>query len=110
MFCWYRRGLSKHYQGKSDSFKSLASVKSLEDLAKKRESQRKKMKPCKSYGGVLDGHKSSTLPPKAVVSKKVSRGFFLSSLGKTRGSLIGGVLGLHSMYKKELLICKPREV
>ncbi|GLT48494.1 hypothetical protein SLA2020_221150 [Shorea laevis] len=30
-----KRGLSKSYQGKSQSFSSLASVKSVEDLAKK---------------------------------------------------------------------------
>ncbi|KAF5481938.1 hypothetical protein F2P56_002548 [Juglans regia] len=78
-----KRGLSKHYQRKSESFTSLASVKKLEDIGK-----REKLKSCKSYGGGLDGHKSST-PPKAIISKKISRGSFLSSLGK-RGGLCGG--------------------
>ncbi|KAF5458944.1 hypothetical protein F2P56_022936 [Juglans regia] len=86
-----KRGLSKHFQGKSQSFTSLASVKSLEDLAK-RAPQRKKMKSCKSYGGGLDGHKSST-SPKAIISKKASRsGSLLSSLSR-RGSLLGGRSG-----------------
>ncbi|KAG2712992.1 hypothetical protein I3760_04G153000 [Carya illinoinensis] len=86
-----KRGLSKHFQGKSQSFTSLASVKSLEDLAK-RAPQRRKMKPCKSYGGGLDGHKSST-PPKATISKKASRsGSLLSSLSR-RGNSLGGRSG-----------------
>lgn len=62
-------------------------MKSLEDLAKKTP-QRRKMKSCKSYGGGLDGHRSGT-PPKAVISKKASRGSFLSSLSK-RSSFVGG--------------------
>ncbi|GMY36191.1 hypothetical protein FCV25MIE_31433 [Fagus crenata] len=82
-----KRGLSKHYQGKSQSFTSLASVKSLEDLAKRATPHRKKMKSCKSYGGDLDGHKSRTTP-KATISKKASRGSFWSSTGK-RSSLLG---------------------
>lgn len=50
------------------------------------------MKPCKSYGGGLDGHKSST-PPKATISKKASRsGSLLSSLSR-RGSSLGGRSG-----------------
>jgi hypothetical protein len=93
MCCGYcRRGLSRYYEGKSQSFSSLASVKSLEDLLKKTQSphHRKKMKACKSYAGGLDnGHKSSTLP-KATISKKVLRGgSSLSSVGR-RGSLLAG--------------------
>lgn len=76
-----RRGLSKYYQGKSQSFTSLASVKSVEDLAKKGYGYRMRMKSCKSYGGGLDGHRPYS--PKATISKKTSsRGPFLSSLAK----------------------------
>ncbi|KAL4651850.1 hypothetical protein ACB092_01G190500 [Castanea dentata] len=82
-----KRGLSKHYQWKSQSFTSLASVKSLEDLAKRTPPHRKKMKSCKSYGGGLDGHKART-SPKATISKKASRGSCWSSMDK-RGSLLG---------------------
>ncbi|XP_034700553.1 uncharacterized protein LOC117925600 [Vitis riparia] len=81
-----KRGLSKYFQGKSQSFTSLASVKSLEDLAKKGTPNRKKMKSCKSYGGGLDVHKLYT--PKATISKKASRGSLLSSLGR-RGVIMG---------------------
>ncbi|KAJ9167890.1 hypothetical protein P3X46_019480 [Hevea brasiliensis] len=85
------RGLSKFYQGKSQSYTSLASVKSLEDLAKKVTTvtpYRSKIKSCKSYAGALDVQKCYS--PKATISKRgsSSRGSLLSSLGK-RGSLAG---------------------
>lgn len=70
------RGLSKFYNGKSQSFTSLASAKSLEDLAKRVNNniiipQRKKMKCCKSYGGGLDAQRSYS--PKASIAKKPSK-------------------------------------
>ncbi|CAL0301395.1 unnamed protein product [Lupinus luteus] len=43
-----KRGLSKFYQGKSQSFTSLASVGSLEDLSKPENPYKKKLKSCKS--------------------------------------------------------------
>ncbi|KAI3932092.1 hypothetical protein MKW92_032175 [Papaver armeniacum] len=61
-----KRGLSKHFQGKSQSFTSLADVSCIEDLVKKESGYgRKKMmiKTCKSYGGGLDIQKK-------VISKK----------------------------------------
>ncbi|XP_022721476.1 uncharacterized protein LOC111278958 [Durio zibethinus] len=67
-----KRGLSKYFHGKSESFTSLSSVKSIEELAKKESPYRKKMKACKSYGGGLDSHKLYTLP-RATISKKFSR-------------------------------------
>ncbi|KAL7240000.1 hypothetical protein ACSBR2_005796 [Camellia fascicularis] len=83
-----KRGLSKYYQGKSQTFGSLACVESLEDLAKKGRQSciRRKLKSCKSYGGGVDNH--STYSPKATISKKTSssRLSLLSSLG-TRGTL-----------------------
>lgn len=84
--CICRRGLSKYYQGKSQSFTSLSRAMSIEDLAKKETPYRKKMKSCRSYGGGLD--------IKATISKKnsSSRGSFsslsCSSAGK-RGSFVG---------------------
>ncbi|ESR40098.1 hypothetical protein WN944_021950 [Citrus x changshan-huyou] len=81
-----KRGLSKYYQGKSQSFTSLSRAMSIEDLAKKETPYRKKMKSCRSYGGGLD--------IKATISKKnsSSRGSFsslsCSSAGK-RGSFVG---------------------
>ncbi|KAK6927798.1 hypothetical protein RJ641_006389 [Dillenia turbinata] len=52
----FKRGLSKHYQGKSQSFTSLSSVRCLEDLAKPENPipyYNKKLKSCKSYAGGL---------------------------------------------------------
>ncbi|XP_047160488.1 protein OXIDATIVE STRESS 3 LIKE 2-like [Vigna umbellata] len=48
-----KRGLSKFYQGKSQSFTSLTNVRSLEDLAKPEKPYNKRLKSCKSYGGGL---------------------------------------------------------
>ncbi|KAH1131928.1 hypothetical protein J1N35_003306 [Gossypium stocksii] len=71
-----KRGLSKHYHGKSQSFTSLANVKSIEDLPKKVVHVRAKMmKSCKSYGWGLDGHHHHNkvyYSPKAAISKKGS--------------------------------------
>ncbi|XP_004235639.2 protein OXIDATIVE STRESS 3 [Solanum lycopersicum] len=76
-----KRGLSKFYEGKSQSFTSLSRVTSLEDLAKKESPYRRKMKSCKSYGAGLDSYKSYTLP-KATILKKASKSSSFSSYGK----------------------------
>ncbi|CAK9326678.1 unnamed protein product [Citrullus colocynthis] len=75
-----KRGLSKFYSGKSQSFTSVASAKSLEDLAKRVNniSQSKRMKSSKSYGGGFDAQKSS-YSPKPLIAKKVSKGSSLLS-------------------------------
>ncbi|XP_041002048.1 uncharacterized protein LOC121247704 [Juglans microcarpa x Juglans regia] len=79
-----KRGLSKYFEGKSQSFTSLSRVMSLEDLAKKETPYRRKMKPCKSYGGGLDNHKPYATLPKATISKKASRSRFSVSYKKKR--------------------------
>ncbi|KAJ6711556.1 OXIDATIVE STRESS 3 [Salix purpurea] len=66
-----KRGLSKYYEGKSQSFTSLSRVASMEDLAKKETGCRRKMKGSKSYANGLAFHKSYRLP-KPVIAKKVS--------------------------------------
>ncbi|CAI9763499.1 unnamed protein product [Fraxinus pennsylvanica] len=48
-----KRGLSRHYNGKSQSFTSLSNVRALEDLAKPENPYNKKLKSCKSYGGLF---------------------------------------------------------
>lgn len=60
-----KRGLSMFYQGKAQSFGSLARVQSVEDLSKKleRPNYRNKKKSCKSFGRYL-------CTPKATISKK----------------------------------------
>ncbi|XP_062150886.1 protein OXIDATIVE STRESS 3-like [Alnus glutinosa] len=57
-----KRGLSKHYQGKSRSFASLSGVRCMEDLVKAEYSS-KKLKSCKSYVGLSSSR---------VISKKLS--------------------------------------
>ncbi|KAJ8531449.1 hypothetical protein K7X08_026883 [Anisodus acutangulus] len=54
----FKRGLSKHYNGKSQSFTSLSNVISLEDMAKPENPYNKRLKSCKSYGVFLEGFKS----------------------------------------------------
>ncbi|KAL3838753.1 hypothetical protein ACJIZ3_023344 [Penstemon smallii] len=48
----FKRGLSKHYNGKSKSFTSLSSVGCLEDLVKPENPYNKRLKTCKMYGGL----------------------------------------------------------
>ncbi|KAK6944896.1 hypothetical protein RJ641_025998 [Dillenia turbinata] len=93
-----KRGLSKFYEGKSQSYTSLASVTSIEDLAKKTSPCGKRMKSSKSYAGGLDGHKASAHTPKSIISKKTSRGSSLSKLGK-RIDLMGSGRPAFSMQK-----------
>ncbi|XP_018816683.2 uncharacterized protein LOC108988044 [Juglans regia] len=75
-----KRGLSKHYEGKSRSFTSLANVKCMEDLVKVEHPCNKKLKSCKSYVGLGESqsHRSSRPPmassssPRLNISKKLS--------------------------------------
>ncbi|GMH16514.1 hypothetical protein Nepgr_018355 [Nepenthes gracilis] len=76
-----KRSLSKYYMGKSQSFTALANVKSIEDLVKKENPCRKRMKLSNSCGGGLDGHKFRT--PKATIKKKSSsRSSFLLTMAR----------------------------
>ncbi|AQK54297.1 OSJNBa0088A01.13-like protein [Zea mays] len=56
-----KRGLSRFFDGKSQSFASVAAVGSLEDLAKP---ARKRLKPSRSCGGALDAHRGRLLSPR----------------------------------------------
>ena len=94
-----KRGLSMFYQGKAQSFSSLASVESIGDLPKKKERfYRKKMKSCKSFAGGLDSSHRISFAPKATISKKSSRATFVSVLTK-RGSFLGGSRTSFSVHK-----------
>ncbi|CAA7399549.1 unnamed protein product [Spirodela intermedia] len=90
-----KTGLSKHFQGKSQSFTCLSAARCLEDLAKPERPQRKKMKPCRSYAGGLDGHNNLHSPKTCSrgISKKSSKGgsaAALSSLVVRRQGFLGG--------------------
>jgi hypothetical protein len=63
----FKRGLSRFFDGKSQSFSSLAVVGSLEDLAKP---PRKRLKPSRSCGGGLDAHRGRILSPRRHCPKK----------------------------------------
>ncbi|CAN6239579.1 unnamed protein product [Urochloa humidicola] len=62
----FKRGLSRFFDGKSQSFASLAAVASLDDLAKP---PRKRLKPSRSYGGGLDAHRGRILSPRRHCTK-----------------------------------------
>ncbi|XP_010443308.1 PREDICTED: uncharacterized protein LOC104726200 [Camelina sativa] len=68
-----KRGLSKFYEGRSQSFTSLANVKSLEDLMKRGFKNRNygaRRKTCRSTGGIIDQSYKRVYSPKATISKK----------------------------------------
>ncbi|KAL8137026.1 hypothetical protein V2J09_003027 [Rumex salicifolius] len=80
-----KRGLSKYYAGKSQSFTSLANVKAVEDLPKKENPFNVKMKNCRSYADGLDGQPQQYMKrfctPKHSISKRnSSSSSFLSSM------------------------------
>ncbi|WVY94665.1 hypothetical protein V8G54_033753 [Vigna mungo] len=81
------RGLSKFYQGKSQSFTSLTNVRSLEDLAKPEKPYNKRLKSCKSYGGGLVEKEgvSRTVSKKGMMHSASSRAS-CSSLNARKGS------------------------
>ncbi|MCL7029187.1 hypothetical protein MKW94_005272 [Papaver nudicaule] len=89
-----KRGLSKHFQGKSQSFTSLSNVHALEDLAKRENPYKKKnmmMKSCKSYACGLDNSKSfATNNSSKMISKKGGNkgGSFSSLMGSKRNGFM----------------------
>jgi hypothetical protein len=66
----FKRGLSRFFDGKSQSFASLAAVGSLEDLPK--PAARKRLKPSRSCGGALDAHRGRLLSPRRHCTKPAS--------------------------------------
>ncbi|KAL3631951.1 hypothetical protein CASFOL_024935 [Castilleja foliolosa] len=71
-----KRGLSKFYQGKSESFTALSRVTSVEDLAK--PCRRRNMKGSKSIATGLHSYKSYTLPKAIIAKRKQHKGFLFS--------------------------------
>ncbi|KAJ8549221.1 hypothetical protein K7X08_032928 [Anisodus acutangulus] len=86
----FKRGLSKHYNGKSQSFTSLSNVTSLEDMAKPENPYNKKLKSCKSYGVFLEGFKSDHPVIRSSSSSRLNSKKTCSSLRERRnGSFLG---------------------
>ncbi|CAH9094889.1 unnamed protein product [Cuscuta epithymum] len=83
----FKKGLSKHYNGKSQSFTSLTNVRSVEDLAKPENPYNKRLKGCRSYAGLfLEGCKRSSCNG-GILKKSSTRaggGGFCSSLSSSR--------------------------
>ncbi|XAR73621.1 hypothetical protein NMG60_11007656 [Bertholletia excelsa] len=85
-----KRGLSKFFHGKSQSFTTLSNVRSLEDLAKPENPYNKKLKSCKSYGGLLsqsqgsEGQLPRTSSSQRLISKKPASRASCSSFGAKR--------------------------
>ncbi|XP_075510202.1 protein OXIDATIVE STRESS 3 LIKE 2-like [Primulina tabacum] len=88
-----KRGLSKFYQGRSESFTSLSRVTSVEDLAKKTTPFRKKMKVSKSCENGLNSYKSYILP-KPLISKTKK------DSNKRGGGVVCGRTSLAPRHKK----------
>ncbi|KAG4923481.1 hypothetical protein AAZX31_18G045500 [Glycine max] len=86
-----KRGLSKFYQGKSQSFTSLTNVRSLEDLAKPENPYNKRLKSCKSYaGGLAESHSTRAVSKRGMVHSTSSRG---SCSSFRRGSATTNFMG-----------------
>ncbi|XP_022879715.1 putative protein TPRXL [Olea europaea var. sylvestris] len=88
-----KRGLSRHYNGKSQSFTSLSNVRALEDLAKPENPYKKKLKSCKSYGGLFLERCSEENPQR---NKSSSR--FISKKIASRGSCSSLLSGKRTNY------------
>ncbi|CAL5053329.1 unnamed protein product [Urochloa decumbens] len=74
-----RTGLSKHYQGRSQSFTSLADVSCVEDLAKKSTPYIRRKKAPRHYAPEMLGAKNRL---SKMIAKKVPRGKPPAYLGK----------------------------
>ncbi|KAJ4811732.1 oxidative stress 3 [Rhynchospora pubera] len=86
-----KRGLSKFFEGKSQSFTSLTNARNLEDLVKPERPYSKRMKYCKSYAGGLDRQKSLSPkhPTKGAIMKKTSSKGSFGSFGLKKRSFSG---------------------
>ena len=75
-----KKGLSKYYNGKSQSFTSISEVTSVEDLAKKQLTPFRSFKFCKSYAQGTDDMSQMESP--RVAANKGSRGSCASLAAK----------------------------
>jgi hypothetical protein len=88
----FKRGLSRFFDGKSQSFASLAAVGSLEDLPK--PAARKRLKPSRSCGGALDAHRGRLLSPRRHCTKPASGARKQAAAARRFLSLIEPRIGL----------------
>ncbi|KAJ1688100.1 hypothetical protein LUZ63_019490 [Rhynchospora breviuscula] len=94
-----KRGLSKYYDGKSQSFTSLFDVKCVEDLPKKQSPYKRKIKPSKSYAdGLSDKDQDAVCnynPNNNGIAKNSSRGS------------CGNLLARNINNSRSNLLCRP---
>ncbi|KAE8801106.1 hypothetical protein D1007_23317 [Hordeum vulgare] len=79
-----RRGLSKYYQGKSQSFTSISYATCLQDLGKE-VTYSKRMKTCKSYTSGLGMKQRSNHLPRTcnkMITKRSSKGSFACQMSR----------------------------
>lgn len=79
-----RRGLSKYYQGKSQSFTSISGATCLQDLGKE-ATYSKRMKTCKSYKAGLGMNQRTNHSPRIgnkMIGKRPSKGSFACLLSR----------------------------
>ena len=85
----FRRGLSRYYDGKSQSFTSLSDAKCKEDLPKKMSPYRRKIKPSKSYAdGLSDKNQDASCnhnPNNKDITRNSSRGSCGNLLARNSG-------------------------
>lgn len=79
-----RRGLSKYYQGKSQSFTSISYATCLQDLGKE-VTYSKRMKTCKSYAAGLGMNQRSNHLPRTcnkMIAKRPSKSSFACQMSR----------------------------
>ncbi|KAL0903870.1 hypothetical protein M5K25_025926 [Dendrobium thyrsiflorum] len=83
-----KRGLSKFFQGKSQSFSSLTEVKCIEDLAKKECPYNKRMKSYRRYEKLYMNQKLYYAPNHSsrIISKNAPRNSCGSMLGRSKSN------------------------
>lgn len=107
LFHFCRRGFSKFYTGKSQSFTSLSDAGSLDDLAKKETETpySRRMKMNKSYPGGLDKKQRPICPPTKVISKRQARGSFGGLVSKMSSRSISFQLNSCRVQTWDILFC-----
>ncbi|KAK9106437.1 hypothetical protein Syun_022448 [Stephania yunnanensis] len=94
----FKRGLSKFYPGKSQSFTSLSNVRSLEDLAKPENPYNKRLKSCRSYGGFFiseNQHQKQSKAFSRAIAKKSSSSSRVTSCSSLSAKRSHSFLGLN---------------
>ncbi|XP_020259784.1 uncharacterized protein LOC109836332 [Asparagus officinalis] len=102
----FKRGLSKFYQGESQSFASFSDIKSFEDLVKPERRALKKLKTSKSCGERLNSNRSLLSLKccnRRMITKKAPKGPLSSSTGAARSCSLASKPPLHPQRPSNVL-------